>query len=108
MSSSPLARAVRASTAPIRKFFNQHFEMVKDEVRRNAAGSDGGAGGGDIAAWRRVAALENGLAEQALYQARVLNRLADEIDDLSARIDDLERTVRQLAEVVAAGTQHVS
>lgn len=102
MSTSPLARAARATTAPVRNFFNQHFEMVKDEVRRNASASPAAAGGGDAAAWQRVAELENNLAEQSLYQARVLSRLGTEVAELGGRIDELERLVRQLADLAAA------
>ena len=102
MSTSPIARAARATTAPVRNFFNDHFEMVKDEVRRNARTTGSGGGGGDAKSWQRVAELENNLAEQSLYQARVLNRLSDDVADLAGRIEDLERVVRQLAEVAAA------
>ena len=102
MSTSPIARAARATTAPLRNFFNEHFEMVKDEVRRNARSADSGGGEGDAKSWQRVAELENNLAEQSLYQARVLNRLSDDVADLAGRIEDLERVVRQLAEVAAA------
>ena len=42
------------------------------------------------------------LAEQSVHQARVLARLTEEVVELSARIEDLERVVRQLAAVVAA------
>ena len=104
--SSPLAKAARSTTAPFRNFFNDHFEMVKDEVRRTASlntVAPAPTGGGDAAAWKRVAELENNLAEQALYQARVLTRLTDDVEQLSAQVDDLERLVRQLVAVAASG-----
>lgn len=89
---------VRATSAPFRSYFNDHFEMVKDEVRRATVQID------DASAWRRMADLENTLAELSLYQARILNRLSDDVEQLVTRIDDLERIVEQLAAVAAART----
>ena len=102
-----LVRAARTATSPVREYLNNHFEMVKQEVRAAGAasavtGSAGtGSGDGDDA-WARVAELENLLAEQSVHQARVLARLTEEVVELTARIEDLERIIRQLALAVAA------
>jgi hypothetical protein len=96
-------RATRTATAPVRNYINNHFEMVKQEVRANAAGpAPDSTAGESPGAWSRVAELENLLAEQSVHQARVLSRLTEEVVELAARIEDLERVVRQLATVVAA------
>jgi hypothetical protein len=94
-----LRRASRAATAPLRNYINNHFEMVKQEVR--AAGSHPPGSGTDADAWSRVSELENVLAEQSVHQARVLARLTEEIVELTVRVGDLERVVRQLAIVAA-------
>jgi hypothetical protein len=102
-------RAARSVTAPVRNYLNNHFEMVKEEVRTSAihpganqAVAGAPAGVTDADAWSRVAELENLLAEHGVHQARVLARLSEDVVELSARIEDLERVVRQLAAVVAA------
>ena len=99
-------RAARSATAPVRNYLNDHFEMVKEEVRaagsRPAGDDPGTPSGADADAWSRVAELENLLAEHGVHQARVLARLSEDIVALTARIEDLERVVRQLAAVVAA------
>jgi hypothetical protein len=95
---SVLGRAARSATAPVRGYLNDHFEMVKQEVRTSRPGA---VAAGDPAAWERVAELESVLAEQSLHQARVLARLSDEVAALSARVAELDRVVRQVAEIVA-------
>ena len=100
MSGSPVGRVARAATAPVRGYLNNHFEMVKDEVRRARPTVDVDMS----AAWDTLVELENAIAELSLYQARILTRVSDEVTDLTGRIDDLERVVRQLADVVAAST----
>lgn len=96
---SPLRRAAHAATAPVRGYFNDHFEMVKAEVRRNASGP---SLGDDPSAWARVAELESLLAEQSLHGARVTARLAGEVATLTERVAELERLVRQLAAIATA------
>ena len=105
MSGSPLRRAARAATSPVRGYLNDHFEMVKDEVRTAAHAAPTATAPvvvDDSAAWVRVAELENTLAELSLYESRVMARMTDEVAELNVRIGDLERIVRQLASVVAA------
>lgn len=113
VSGTPLHRVARAATAPVRGYLNEHFEMVKDEVRRTAsipppAVTVAAPVVDDSAAWVRVAELENTLAELSLYQTRVMTRMTDEVSDLAGRIDELERIVRQLASVVAASHDQTS
>lgn len=99
MSSSPLARAARATTAPVRDFFNRHFEMVKDEVRAAGANSQGGS------LHETLADLESDLLETTLHQARLTAGLRQEIEQLTSQIESLERTVDRLSEVLAASTR---
>ena len=88
----------RSASAPVRGFFNQHFEMVKDEVRRH----------GFEPGWARVAQLvhelEATIAETSLHQTRAVVQMRDEMAGLHDRIAELERLVARLADVVAAGT----
>lgn len=100
MSGSPVRNVARAATAPVRNYLNDHFEMVKDEVRQSAATVSVDESG----AWRHLSELESSIAELSLYQARVVGRLSDDVSDLVGRIDELERVVSQLAAVIAAST----
>ncbi|MEO6654433.1 MAG: hypothetical protein ABIP17_17475 [Ilumatobacteraceae bacterium] len=114
MSGSPLRRIARGATAPVRGYLNEHFEMVKDEVRRTSALTPPPvavaipAAVDDSASWVRVAELENTIAELSLYQTRVITRMTDEVAELNVRFDELERIVRQLAAVVAASHDQIS
>ncbi|MAT07123.1 MAG: hypothetical protein CL424_18980 [Acidimicrobiaceae bacterium] len=99
--SSPLTKAARSATAPFRNFFNDHFEMVKHEVRTaNAAGSH--SDDRSEALRLVVADLEAGLVEQSLHHARALVAAQESLEQLSARIDELQRAVDRLGDVVAA------
>ena len=110
MSGSPIRRVARAATAPVRRYVNEHFEMVKDEVRRVGATQVAAAPAPvevDVSAsWVGVVELENAIAELSLYQGRLIARLTDEVSDLTDRVADLERIVTQLADVVAARSEH--
>ena len=97
---SPLRKLAHSTTAPVREFFNWHFEMVKQEVRRTA--TSGGSAADDFAAWEQVAELENAMAEMSLYQSRMLTRLGSHVEAMSERLAELERVVAQLAAVAAA------
>jgi hypothetical protein len=94
--SSPLGKAARSSTSPFRNYFNQHFEMVKEEIRANGAqtGLD----------WLEplFTDLEAGLVEQSLHHARALARVRDDLERLEDRLEGLEQAVRRLTEVLAA------
>lgn len=100
-------RAARSVTAPVRGYLNDHFEMVKEEVRRvgatapASAPAAGGTGTTDEA-WARVAELENLMAEQAVHQARVMARVGDELAALTDRVAELEALLRTVVDLVAA------
>ena len=98
-------RAARTVTAPVRGYLNDHFEMVKEEVRRVGATpppDTAGSRGTTDEAWDRVAELENLLAEQAVHQARVMARVGDELAALTDRVAELETLLRTVVEIVAA------
>lgn len=94
-----LRNVARSATAPVRGYFNQHFEQVKSEIRNQKPELDD-----DSQAWKRVADLENQLAEMALHQSQVLARLADRVEATNDRVAELERLVERLADVIAAQT----
>lgn len=98
-------RAARSVTAPVRGYLNDHFEMVKEEVRRVGATPATGtvpAAGTTDEAWARVAELENLMAEQAVHQARVMARVGDELAALTDRVAELESLLRTVVDIVAA------
>ncbi len=96
----PLRNAARAATAPVRNYLNDHFEMVKAEVRDHRPVVDIDQGG----AWERVGELENTLSEMSLHQAQMLARVRDQMRDLDVRLANLESLVERLADVVGAMT----
>jgi hypothetical protein len=96
MSVPSVRRVARGATSPLRDFFNQHFEMVKAEIRA----ADGGTRLPEIQAV--IADLEADLVEQSLHHARVLARLRAEVQALDTRIVELERLIGRLTDVVAA------
>ena len=107
MNASPLRRAAKAATSPVRGYLNDHFEMVKDEVRRVGETSAHAPAPAPVevdlsASWVGVVEMENAIAELSLYQGRLIARLTDEVSVMSERVADLERIVAQLAEVVTA------
>lgn len=96
MSVPSVRRVARGATSPLRDFFNQHFEMVKAEIRSVDAGAE-------LPALQAVIAdLEADLVEQSLHHARVLSRLRADIEGLDNRIVELERLIGRLTDVVAA------
>lgn len=74
-----MSGAARRATAPLRQFFNQHFEMVKTEVRSAAA-------------------------DEGEHTRQAVAELGQAVGELSAQVAELERTVNRLADVVAAMT----
>ncbi len=100
--SGVVRRAARSVTAPVRGYLNDHFEMVKEEVRRVGGSPSGGPAAAGDDAWARVAELENLMAEQAVHQARVLARVGDEVAALTERVVELEALLRTVVEAVAA------
>ena len=97
-------RAARTMTAPVRGYLNDHFEMVKEEVRRVGATAPvvTAVPAATDEAWARVAELENLLAEQAVHQARAMARVGDEVAALTERIAELESLLRTVVDIVAA------
>ena len=89
-------QVARAATAPVRNFFNQHFEMVKHEVRTHT--------GDQVHLANLIHELESTVAETSLHQARTIARLRDDSAALQARVVELERVIERLTEVVAAAT----
>lgn len=96
-----LKRVARSATAPVRGYLNDHFEMVKEEVRRAGTTAPEHPAGTTDDAWTRVAELENLLAEQSVHQARVMARVGDELAALTDRVAELEQLVRTLTELLA-------
>lgn len=99
--SSPLAKAARSTTAPFRNFFNDHFEMVKHEVR-TARVVDAHTDARIDELRAVVADLEAGLVEQSVHHARALVATEETLHRLEARIADLQRSIDRLNDVVAA------
>jgi hypothetical protein len=94
--SSSLGKVARSATSPMRNYFNQHFEMVKAEIRAPQTSDQ-------VAALQAVVAdLESGLVEQSLHHARALARVRADVERLDDRIASLERTLDRLTDVVAA------
>ena len=90
------AAVARAATAPVRNFFNQHFEMVKHEVRTHT-------GDRVYLAQPDPRARGDGRGDQPApgpHHRPAARGLAA----LSARIAELERLIERLTEVVAAAT----
>lgn len=87
-------KVARVTTAPVRNYINNHFEMVKQEVRSQVAD------GGRIA--DLVYELEAAMAEANVHHARTIARLQEETRELTARIGELERVIERLTAVVAA------
>ncbi len=98
-SRSPLRRVARSATAPVRGYLNNHFEMVKQEVRQHQPAIDDSLG-----VWYRLHELENTFAESSLYQAKILVDLRDQVAALVDRVHEIEIAVNRLSDVVSAMT----
>jgi GAF domain-containing protein len=87
----------------MRNYFNNHFEMTKQEVRRAAAESAAAAlenarSGGHLAE------LSNVVAESQLYQSKLISELRREVAALRSDLADMSATSAELAAVLAAMT----
>lgn len=106
MANSPkvkLKSAARATVGPVRNYFNNHFEMTKQEVRLAAAES--GAAALDYAqAGGQLAELSNVVAETQLYQSKMISELRREIAALRSELAQMSATSAELAAVLAAMT----
>jgi hypothetical protein len=92
---SPFSSVARSVAAPARNYFNSHFEMTKDEIRRAVAR------GAAESSHHSMDELANVVAETQLFQSKIIGELRHETISLGERIGDLQRSVEQLEAVVA-------
>jgi hypothetical protein len=92
---SPFSSVARSVAAPARNYFNSHFEMTKDEIRRAVAR------GATESSHHSLDELANVVAETQLFQSRIIGELRHETAALTHRIGDLQTSVQQLEAVVA-------
>lgn len=105
MANSPKAKltsAARATAAPVRNYFNNHFEMTKQEVRRAVA--DSGVALEQAQSGRHLAELSNVVAETQLYQSKMISELRREVAALREDLAQMSATSAELAAVLAAMT----
>jgi hypothetical protein len=106
MADSPKAKltsAARATTAPVRNYFNNHFEMTKEEVRRAVA--DSGVTALEHAQiGRHLAELSNVVAETQLYQSKLISELRREVAALRGELEQMSSASAEFAAVLAAMT----
>jgi ribosomal protein L29 len=98
-----LKSAARATVGPVRNYFNNHFEMTKQEVRR-AAVESGVATLDDARSGGELAELSNVVAETQLYQSKMISELRREIAALRSEIAEMSATSAELAAVLGAMT----
>ena len=106
MANSPKAKltsAARATAGPVRNYFNNHFEMTKQEVRRAVADS-GVAALEHAQTGRHLAELSNVVAETQLYQSKMISELRREVAALRSDLAEMAATSAELAAVLAAMT----
>lgn len=100
---SALGSVGRATTGPLRNYFNNHFEMTKEEVRRVVAIS-GAEAPAATQTGQHLAELSNVIAETQLYQSKLISELRREIASLRSEIDQMASTSAELAAVLSAMT----
>jgi len=88
----------RKATAPVRNYFNGHFEATKNEIR-SAATSGGGLGSSESDAIVELAVV---VAETETNQTQVIAQLRDQIDAADHRIAELTARIDELTAAVAA------
>lgn len=89
--------------APVLNYFNNHFEMTKEEVRCVVANS--GASAIDQAQTsRQLAELSNVVAETQLYQSKLISELRREVAALRDELGQMSTSAAELAAVLAAMT----
>ncbi len=101
-----LRSAARSTAAPLLNYFNNHFEMTKDEIRRSAAAAvvPDAALDAQMQTGRHLAELSNVVAETQLYQSKLIGDLRREIAALRAEVEQLGSTSSELAAVLTAMT----
>jgi hypothetical protein len=98
-----LKSAARATVGPVRNYFNNHFEMTKQEVRRAVA--EPGVAALDYAqSGGHLAELSNVVAETQLYQSKMISELRREIAALRSDLAEMSATSAELAAVLTAMT----
>ena len=105
-SKAKLTSAARATSAPLRNYFNNHFEMTKEEVRRIVQQIGELDKPGQSAS---TLELSNVVAETALFQSQMIAETREEIIDMRTQIQQLSALVDRLVSVIGAmndGTQH--
>lgn len=85
--------AVRGVGAPLRGFFNQHFEMVKTDLRGSAAEVQ-----------QRLAEITNFVTETNLHNAKIIAGLRSEVREMADQVARLQETNDLLREAVTALT----
>ena len=98
-----LAAAARATAAPVLNYFNNHFEMTKEEVRRVVANS-GASSIDQVQTSRQLAELSNVVAETQLYQSKLISELRQEVAALRDELGQMSTSAAELAAVLAAMT----
>lgn len=97
----PFAAVARSVGSPFRNFFNSHFEMTKEEIRRS---TEHLAKSGEVQQDTNIAELANVVAETQLHQARIIGELRREVADLRRQVDEMTTATRETTAVLAAST----
>ena len=91
----------RAAGAPLRNYFNAHFENTKDEVRAYAATSTEIGRQTDINT-QVLTQLGNVVAETEMHQSRIIGQLRSDVAALTTQVDEMQRDIAQMTALVAA------
>lgn len=97
----PFAAAARTASSPVRNFFNSHFEMTKEEIRRS---TEHLARSGEVQQDASIGELANVVAETQLHQARIIGELRREVAELRRQVDEMTSATRETTAVLAAST----
>lgn len=97
----PLSAAARTAGSPFRNFFNAHFEMTKEEIRRS---TEHLATSAEVQRDGGVAELANVVAETQLHQARIIAELRREVGELRRQVEEMTAVSREVGAVLAAST----
>ncbi len=95
--SSRLGSALRSLTAPVRGYFNGHFEMVKSEIRSLRDRTDGLG----LTESEAIAELASVVAETELHQTAAIARLTDRVDGIERELAELRRAVAAMGASIA-------
>ena len=98
---SQLAGIARSAGAPVRNYFNAHFENTKQEVR-DYAGTNTEIARQTDTNTQVLTQLGNVVAETELYQSRVIGQLRTDVADLTTQIEEMRRDLAQMTALVAS------